>query len=161
MENARDGRNSWAWANTSLDDVTAAFEEGFIFECAEAGEERCALAVGGLPAVNISESLHRLFESTKLRPIPGVSRQGPGIVTFEGLTEWLYATLYRPNTWQEAATLLHQLGNGNATGILDKIYSTYTFDPEAVPRRLPHGDTYRNRTTSSELDHMVICVRTF
>ncbi|WWD16924.1 hypothetical protein CI109_101356 [Kwoniella shandongensis] len=156
MEFVRDGWTPWGWSVTSLDNVTDAFEDGLIGECVRAGPKGCALAMDELQSDDVYESarealsskVHTLIQSTKQRPISGVSSQGAGIVSYENLVEWLYHLLYQPPNWKSGVQALAELENGNATLVLEEFHKTlWTFDPSKK----------RSSPQSSELEMMVLC----
>ncbi|KAK8861188.1 hypothetical protein IAR55_002007 [Kwoniella newhampshirensis] len=156
MEFVRDGWNPWGWGVTSLDNVTDAFEDGFIGECVRAGPKACSLASDHLNTGDdyhaarkaLSLRVHKLFDDIKKRPIPAVSSQGPGIVTYEELVGWLYSILYQPPQWKDSARLLAELEMGNATSALVQWHQQrFSFDPTKESKELK----------SDELESMVIC----
>ena len=169
MEYAPDARTPWDWGTTSLDNVTDAFEDGFIGECVKAGHDSCALATNeqsdliDYEAVRATLSIRvrAIFQSTLKRPIPGVSSNGPGIVTYGQAIEWLYSTLYHPDDWKEAAKALAQLEAGNATLMLNTLQEHgFSFDPMVSEVwDDPFPGIYASRQPSSqELQTLVICV---
>jgi hypothetical protein len=159
MEYARDGWKPYTWGTTSLDNVTNAFEDGFVGECVKAGPSSCALVTKAVAAEDdefyldahqsLLSRLHDLFEGLVDRPIPGISKYGPGIVTYEYLTSWLYGVMYKPGDWKASAKLLAELEQGNATLALEAINeSQWSYKLEM------------NGTdpTTGELSPLVICV---
>ena len=169
MENARDGRTPWVWGTTSLDNVTDAFEDGFIGECVKAGQSLCALATNGQSDLtdykavraSLSTRVRAIFESTRKRPIPGVSSNGPGIITYGQAIGWLYSTLYDPGEWKQAAKTLAQLEAGNATLMLEQSQNEgFSFDPMGPGEwEDPFPGIYAPRQPcSGELTPLVICV---
>ena len=168
MEYVRDDWEPWGWGLSSLDNVTDAFEDGFVGECVRAGPASCALATSDPPSgdqyecarATLSKQVRDIFEATRRRPIPGVSSQGPGIVTYEHLVEWLYSTLYHPGDWKEAAETLARLKEGNATLALDAIHrAQFSYNPtRASPEDEVFPSHYSRRyPESSELQTFVIC----
>lgn len=84
MEYVVDGREPWGWGTASLDNVTNAWEDGFLGECLTAGPERCALApsIGSQESGALPELVARmdaLFARILERPIPGyIAKAGAG-----------------------------------------------------------------------------------
>jgi hypothetical protein len=157
MEYVRDGRDPWAWASSSLDNVTAAFEDGFIGECVKAGPSQCPLATQSVVNethylelhASLLSRLHALFEILIERPIPGRTPEGPGVVTYELLTSWLYYNLYRAERWKVGADVLSSLEKGDASPALQAINDAFWLYKVDSPRANP---------TSLELQPLVICV---
>jgi hypothetical protein len=159
MEFVKDGRTPWGWATSSSDNVTIAFEDGFIGECIQAGPEQCALATETVINTSHYDSLHselldrldKLFRGLVAKPIPGYTSHGPGLITYEYLTSWLYTILYHPAIWKESAKILADLEKGNATLALEateQIAWSYKPGMDRDP-------------SSGELLSMVVCVSAF
>lgn len=169
LEFVVDGRKPWQWGTTSLDNVTAAFEDGFIRECVLAGSSQCDLASGHPANIDdvdqqqqaLSDRLYGLFDSIRQRPVPGVSKFGPGIVVYERAVSWLYDCLYNPGSWTHLASALESLEKGNATLVLEALgkQGGWTFDPEAKHAVNQFPGHYHNENLATlELTPMVICV---
>lgn len=166
-----DHREKWGFGETSLDNVTAAFEDGFVGECVKSGPDNCALALSPLNTTkqgayeaaqsHLSTRLHSLFDRVKQRPIPGITKYGPGIITYEVLVELLYQTLYNPPAWPTLADIFTQLERGNATSALEAYLSASGYNPEKKAETLPHLPHRKHYSSefpsSSELGYMVIC----
>jgi hypothetical protein len=162
LEFVKDGRVSWGWGTTSLDNVTAAWEDGFLGECVAAGGDRCALIEEkGDTKEGLIERMKNLFEKLLERPIPANSPMGPGIVTYEALIGLVYQTLYRPDSWPKTARGLAELERGNGTMMLEAIHKAYGYDPEKTEKQKKAEDAYPlkfPKSTSEELQYTVICV---
>lgn len=187
MEYAKDGRIPWQWGTTSLDNVTNAYEDGFLGECVKAGKDRCALAgqvdqkvvstelefgiESEVTTIEIQQTstknqliakMHNLLESVKQRPIPGYTTlAGPGIVTYESLIGLIYGALYRPDSWPATAKIFSFLMDGNSTLALEAINSAFAFDPETNTTQ-SHERHFPHHwvippSGSVELTSMVIC----
>ena len=166
MEYVVDGREPWGWGTTSLDNVTNAWEEGFLGECLSAGPGRCALA----PSVEDSGEnaaltalvarMDHLFDRILQRPIPGfTSKSGPGIVTYEIVISLLYSALYNPESWPKFARTLKELEGGNATLALESWDGRWGFDPNPEEKEDRSGYPLKfPEAQSEELTMMVICV---
>lgn len=142
----------------ALDNVTDAWNDGFLGECVKAGPDRCALATtvdgtGHLTTVeSLSSRMKSLFDSILHRPIPAhTPLLGPGIVTYEYLIKLIYESLYNPYSWPGTATMLAQLERGDATSAFEAINSKLMFNLTASNKRL----------STDELGMMVICADAF
>jgi len=160
MEYAKDGWQPWGWGSTSLDNVTNAWEQGFLGECVRAGPSRCALAGPHSTTIDtLTQRMDILFERLLNCPIPGFTvSEGPGLATYENIIEMVYSALYNPASWPKAARMLAELEGGNATLILQAVNRDWSYNPRkspshnnSIPRPLPE-------TQSQELTMMVICV---
>lgn len=171
MEYVKDGRVPWGWGTTSLDNVTAAWEDGFLGECAAAGPSRCALvrnqgrAADILPATSakgLIERMDKLFQSVLERPIPAYNEKtGPGIIAYEELIGWIYQALYRPVSWPKTALALSELERGNGTLVLEAIQASFGYDPDKDPSQTEREEAYAQKfpaASSVELSRLVICV---
>ncbi len=171
MEYAPDGRQPWAWGTTSLDNVTALFEDGFVGECVAAGPERCALAPtdsvsqgsqSGNATAIVIERIKNLFSQMKEAPIPGyLAKSGPGIITYGHMMQILYQSLYRPESWPKIAQTFADLMNGNTTLAMTAIDASFGYDPDAndtapAGTEFAHG-WMTSKTSSQELGPIVIC----
>jgi hypothetical protein len=166
-----DHREKWGFGETSLDNVTAAFEDGFVGECVKAGPAGCALATSASieeadykkAQAALSSRIHNLFDEIKRRPAPGFTHQaGPGIVTYERLIGMLYQSLYDPGSWGKTAEVFKELEAGNATLALQAMNAGWSYDPELAPskgKQGPYPGHYSlTHPSSSELSRLVICV---
>ncbi|KZP09175.1 alpha/beta-hydrolase [Athelia psychrophila] len=162
MEYVVDGREPWGWGTASLDNVTNAWEDGFLGECLAAGPDRCALAPPAgsqstLPA--LVARMDNLFAQILERPVPGfIAKSGPGIITYEIIISLLYSALYNAETWPKFARTLKELEGGNATLALEGLEGSWGFDPNPEER----GDNSKFPlkfpvAQSEELTMMVIC----
>jgi hypothetical protein len=151
MEYVKDGRKPWGWGLTSLDNVTDAWEQGFLGECVKAGSSRCALAEPhGTTITALTQRMDALFDRLIKRPIPGFTAdEGPGLVTYESVMEVIYSALYDPTSWPKTARMLVELDNANATLALMALNRDWSYDPRKIPNE---------EVRSQELILMVICV---
>ncbi len=95
-EYVRDHRLRGGFGFTALDNVTAAWRDGFLGECLSAGPDHCALAAarsGSRPPTTLSELEDRmssLVTSLVLRPVPAYTREGgPMLVTYSACVRGL------------------------------------------------------------------------
>ncbi len=162
LEYAKDGRLPWGWGTTSLDNVTAAWEDGFLGECVTAGGDRCALVEGEQDTKEgLINRMAKLFSKVLDRPIPANSPMGPGIITYEALIGLIYQALYRPESWPKTARGLAELENGNGTMVLEAVQRMFGFNPEKTEKQKKAEETYPlkfPKSGSAELSAMVICV---
>lgn len=155
-EYVRDQRlvGGFGWA--ALDNITAAFHDGFLGECVDAGPEHCDLAKPrkkgvALPTkkdlINIMDDL---FSRLVHRPIPGYTNSsGPVLITYTQVIGLIYQALYTPSTWNGIATAFNDLLDGNTT-LISRYLDSWSYDPSLpTPTRDVH--------TSGELDILVIC----
>lgn len=91
----------FGWA--ALDNNTAAFNDGFIAECVDAGPDHCALAKPlkkGVPLPTRQElidTINKLFARLVQRPIPGsTDDSGPVLITYSQVISLNYSGLYSP-----------------------------------------------------------------
>ncbi|KAL2114931.1 hypothetical protein VTJ04DRAFT_10594 [Mycothermus thermophilus] len=157
-EYVRDHRLRGGFGWTALDNGTDAWRDGFIGECVNAGPEHCALAkpVDGEDPVTregLLKRMEQLLSRLADRPVPAYHEiLGPTLVTYSGLVDTLYGTMYNPMTWPTIATALAELEAGNprlVASILDN--SLWWHSPDApCPLIPPRGSDY-------ELGNLVIC----
>ncbi|KAH7155653.1 Alpha/Beta hydrolase protein [Dactylonectria estremocensis] len=155
-EYVKDHRLLGGFGWTSLDNVTDAWNDGFIGECVNAGPDHCALAKSkdGHPvsAKDLQKRMGTLVTSLIERPIPGYTDfSGPSIVTYSSLVDGIYASLYNARSWPALAQMLSELEDGNSTlaaAFLE--HMAWKYDPTlpATPSRRPASD---------ELTSLVIC----
>ncbi|KAF7977546.1 hypothetical protein HWV62_3330 [Athelia sp. TMB] len=165
MEYVVDGREPWGWGTTSLDNVTNAWEDGFLGECLVAGPGRCALAPSSEDSgenatlTALVARMDNLFDRILQRPIPGFTpKAGPGIVTYEIVISLLYSALYNPESWPKFARTLKELEGGNATLALESWDGRWGFDPNPEEEEDHSGYPLKfPAAQSDELTMMVIC----
>jgi hypothetical protein len=141
----------------SLDNVTDAWNDGFLGECVNAGPDRCALATldkddNRTTLASLQGRMNDLLQRVLHRPIPAyTSTYGPGIVTYEYLIKLIYQSLYNTYTWPGTASMLADLEKGNATSAF-----------EAISSELGSNYTAKAKEHSSEeLGMIVICADAF
>lgn len=89
---------------------------GFCDECV-ASPENCALARGNITGAELETNIYDLFEDLKFNPIAA-----GGLVLDYSLAKGLvFQSLYRPEQWPRAASLLHSLLTGNTTALLEAV----------------------------------------
>ncbi|GAC93601.1 proteinase [Pseudozyma hubeiensis SY62] len=152
-EYVRDQRliGGFGWA--ALDNITAAFEDGFLGECVDAGPDRCSLAkpLPGsteLPTKSdLISTFDQLFTNLTLRPLPGwTENSGPLIITYTSIISLIYTSLYAASTWPPLASAFHDLLQGNTSAISQYVDDSWEFDPH-----------FPARHSSDELGMLVIC----
>lgn len=122
LEFVKDHRELGGFGWTSLDNVTNAWEDGFLAECLKTNDSsRCPLLIdpssgetSDLPGLKLRMS--NLLKSLIDRPIPAFQeRLGPGIITYEEVIKLIYSSLYNKETWPKTARMLKELEKGNGT----------------------------------------------
>ena len=159
-EYVRDHRELGGFGWTALDNVTNAWEDGFLGECLNAGPEHCALAktVDGKPVAlkDLEARLAALVSSLVARPLIGYTdNSGPSLVTYSGLVAAIYGSMYNANSWPALAQLLFELEAGNSTlaaAFLEK--SIWEYDPTLPSPPSP-------KPSSDELGSLVICADSY
>lgn len=154
-EYVRDHREMGGFGWTALDNVTAAFEDGFVGECVAAGPGKCALA-NPLPGRShlpdgeeVLEAMDKLFKKLIERPVPGWTKEsGPMIITYSSVISLIYSSLYSPFGWPALATAFHDLLHGNST-MISRMLDQWDFDPAHPSPPSIHS--------SDELGVLVIC----
>ncbi|KAI0893659.1 Alpha/Beta hydrolase protein [Annulohypoxylon nitens] len=152
-------RSLGGFASHSLDNVTNAWNDGFLGHCARAGPDKCALAKpaeGENNTVTIEtlrSRTQKLLNSLLRQPTFGYSeRFGPTLVTYSQLVFSIYVVLYSPRLWPNFARMLYELEAGNstrATAIIDDSWNDLAL---SFPSRKP---------SSLELPWMVICADSY
>ncbi|ROW17980.1 hypothetical protein VPNG_00212 [Cytospora leucostoma] len=155
-EYVRDHRLLGGFGWTALDNVTNAWNDGFLGECINAGPEHCALAKshGGKP-VDLAELRARtenLVTSLIRAPVPGYTEtSGPSLVTYSGIVSAIYSSLYNAKSWPALAEMLYELEAGNSTlaaAFLERL--VWEYDPTRPQLPSP-------RPSTDELTFLVIC----
>lgn len=143
----------------SLDDVTNAWNDGFLGHCARAGPDKCALAKPAKGQNNtvtfemLKSRTNTLFESLIKKPTFGYSEQfGPTLVTYSQLVFSIYVALYSPRSWPDLAQMLYELEAGNSTRATTVIDDSWS-DPAA--------SFQSHKPSSLELPWMVICADSY
>lgn len=158
-EYVRDHRLLGGFGWTALDNATAAWHDGFLGECVNAGPEHCALAesLGNEHPVQLEDldkRMKTLLQSILQRPAVGYTeKSGPSIITYNALMAILYQTLYAPERWPEVALMLAELEKGNTTRAAHMVDKTWGFDPTVPPTPIPN--------LSEELGSLVICADSY
>lgn len=155
-EYVKDQRMMGGFGWAALDNITAAFNDGFLGECVDAGPKYCDLAKprergGALPSKqDLIDIMDDLFGKLVQRPIPGYTNSsGPVLITYSQVIALLYQALYTPSTWNGLATAFNDLVSGNTT-LISRYLDSWSYDPSApIPSRPIH--------TSDELGILVIC----
>ncbi|KAF7553785.1 hypothetical protein G7Z17_g3406 [Cylindrodendrum hubeiense] len=155
-EYVKDHRLLGGFGWTALDNVTDAWNDGFLGECINAGPEHCTLAKSkdghSVSLKALKKRMDTLVTSLIERPIPGYTDfSGPSVITYSSLVGAIYGSLYNARSWPALAQMLSELEDGNstlATAFLEHI--TWEYDPTipATPSRRPSSD---------ELTALVIC----
>lgn len=161
-EYVRDQRllGGFGWA--ALDNITAAFHDGFLGECVAAGAERCALARPLGPPLDgnttrpprsrteLIQTMDDLFARLVQRPIPGwTPASGPLIITYSQVISIIYSALYDSSTWDSLATALYELLQGNSS-LMSRYVDSWEYDPW-------QPSVSRATQSSDELAMLVIC----
>lgn len=148
---------------SGLDNITDAWNEGFLGECIDAGPEHCVLAklieADGREdsASALSKLRHRMetmITSLIEHPIPGYTKSsGPSLITYSTIIPAIFISLYNPRTWPALAQMLYDLDAGNATLAAEFMnHNIWEYDPSITPvpstSRKPRWD---------ELASMVVC----
>jgi len=153
-EYVRDQRTRDGFGTAALDNVTAAWRDGFLGECVSAGPEHCALAKekgGKTPRrEDLEDRMSKLISSLAERPIAAYTNSsGPSIITYSSMVEAIYSMLYSPGSWPAFAQMLYELEDGNSTlaaAFLER--SAWQYSPAMPPSPRP---------SSRELGTLVIC----
>ena len=160
-EYARDNRMLGGFGFSSLDNITDAWHDGFLGECVKAGPEHCELARpladGKSITLNgLQKRLESFITSIIENPIPAYTeRTGPSLITYTGLVNMIYRTLYQSKSWPAGAKMLAELEQGNATLAARMLESlSWEYDPT-----LP--STPGKKPSSRELTVNVICADSF
>ncbi|SPO29796.1 uncharacterized protein UTRI_06068_B [Ustilago trichophora] len=155
-EYVRDQRLMGGFGWAALDNITAAFNDGFIGECVDAGPDHCALAKplekgDPLPTrQQLIDTMNELFARLVQRPIPGYTDDsGPVLITYSQVISLIYSGLYSPFSWDGLAVAFYELLKGNAT-VTSLYLDSWEYDP-TLPASLPA------KHASDELGLLVIC----
>ncbi|SPO29119.1 uncharacterized protein UTRI_06068 [Ustilago trichophora] len=155
-EYVRDQRLMGGFGWAALDNITAAFNDGFIGECVDAGPDRCALAKplkkgDPIPTKQqLIDTMNKLFAQLVQRPIPGhTDDSGPMLITYSQVISLVYSGLYSPFSWDGLAVAFHELLKGNPS-IISLYLDSWEYDP-TLPASLPA------KHASDELGILVIC----
>lgn len=155
-EYVRDHRLLGGFGWTALDNATAAWHDGLLGECLNAGPEHCALAKpleneGPVQLGDLDKRMQTLLHSLIRRPATAYTdKYGPSLITYSALTQAVYGSLYTPQRWPEIALMLAELEKGNTTRAAHLLDKTWSFDPTVPPAPIPAG-------LSEELGSLVIC----
>lgn len=132
----RNSRELAGYFTYSLDNVTAAYEDGFIGECIDAGPMKCALAKplrDGLRAPtkeDLIATMDSLVKRAVERPIPGYTEEsGPFIITGSILSAGLGDALNDPSSWSQVAEAFYSLLQGNATPMSTLVDDSWEYSP--------------------------------
>ncbi|KAK0540344.1 hypothetical protein OC842_000532 [Tilletia horrida] len=159
-----DHRRIDGFGTVALDNITDAFNDGFLGECARAGPGACALAEKkGLTTVDGLQSRIRSILDKLLQAPLAVAhhKMGPSLVRYEGIIDAVYGALYNSAAWPRLARMFSELEKGNGTLALEMI--GWAYDPES---RRPEGEFGNTRgwkgievplTATDELTLAVIC----
>lgn len=85
------------------------------YHCARVGYPKCALAneTGETTAAGVEARVHNITMSLYHNPLPIISRQVPGIVSYSDIKSLLFTSLYSPiQIWPFAAEILARIENG-------------------------------------------------
>lgn len=122
-----------AWAG--VDNITAAFEDGFIGECVDAGPKHCALAQpirkgDPLPSKqDLIDKMQGLFSQLIRQPMPGYTEaSGPIIITYSQLASLISLALYSPEDWTGIASAVYDLMQGNTT-LISPLVDNWSLGP--------------------------------
>ncbi len=135
-EFVRDHRLLGGFGYTALDNITDAWNDGFLGECIKAGPDNCALAKPIKHNTEVSlESLkarmNSLMKSIMDRPVPAYSAvSGPIIMTYSMIIGLLYQSLYGPKTWPGLAQMFADLEAGNATLAAEMTEGLWQYKPD-------------------------------
>lgn len=154
-EYVRDERLLGGFAWSSIDNITDAWNDGFLGECIYAGPDHCALAqpvqgnrvtLDGLKA-RMEDLLQRLLH----RPFTAyLEESGPFLITYSRLVGTLFRAMYDARTWPAVAQMLHELEAGNTT-LAALFLNDWLYDPSLpCPAAKPIP-------SSLELTYLVIC----
>lgn len=155
-EYVRDGRLMGGFGWAALDNITAAFHDGFLGECVDAGPDHCALAQplseGAAPPSRqeLIDTFDGLFARLVQRPIPGYTEDsGPILITYSEIISLIYSGLYSSFSWDALAVAFYDLLQGNTT-LMSRYVDSWEYDP-TLPTPLPA------KHSSDELGVLVIC----
>ncbi len=155
-EYVRDHRQMGGFGWTALDNITAAFHDGFLGECVDAGPDRCALAQplsdkdSAPTRQDLIDTMDDLFAQLARRPIPGhTEKSGPMLITYSEVISLIYSGLYSSFGWDALATAFYELLQGNTT-MISRMVDSWEYDP-TIPTPLPLTHS------SDELGILVIC----
>ncbi|KAK3187103.1 hypothetical protein K4F52_004004 [Lecanicillium sp. MT-2017a] len=155
-EYVRDHRLLGGFGYTALDNITDAWNDGFLGECIKAGPDHCALAKPIKPNTTVSldslkERMDSILTSLKERPVPAYSAvSGPIIVTYSMVIAMIYQSLYGPKTWSGLAQVFKDLEGGNATLAAEISENQWEYDPNAGCQANP-------KPSADELSPLTIC----
>ncbi|CAD6899814.1 unnamed protein product [Tilletia controversa] len=159
-----DHRRIEGFGTVALDNITDAFHDGFLGECARAGPKACALAEPSGPTTidglqhRVSKVLDKLLQAPMAVAHP---KMGPSLVRYEGVIDNVYSALYNSASWPRLARMFSQLEEGNGTLALEMV--GWAYDPASDHHE---GETDNTRgwkgvdvpkTASEELTLAVIC----
>ncbi|OAQ70942.1 tap domain-containing protein [Pochonia chlamydosporia 170] len=154
VTSARDDRKLGGFSLVSLDNITDAWNEGFLGECVHMGPKHCALArpVSGQEVTlqNLQARMEALMASIAKRPIPGYTpSNGPTLITYARLNSAIFSVLYDQKRWPHMAKLLFELEQGNSTLAAEHLdEGMWSGNPDS---------SVSHRLVSGELGLMVIC----
>ncbi|KAK0707741.1 Alpha/Beta hydrolase protein [Lasiosphaeris hirsuta] len=150
----KDQRQLAGFGMTSLDNVTDAWRDGFLGECAKAGSERCALARPLDTVGDLETRMSKLFESILARPASAYTEaNGPSIITYSSLLTTIYDSLYDPRDWPATALLLSELEAGNSTLAAVALAERWGFDTSLL--------CSTDELSSDELFSLVVCADSY
>ncbi|KAK0731939.1 Alpha/Beta hydrolase protein [Lasiosphaeris hirsuta] len=150
----KDQRRLAGFGFTSLDNVTDAWRDGFLGECAKAGSEHCALARPSETAGELEARMSRLFASILARPALGYTEEsGPSLITYSNLLPIIYGSLYNPEHWPSTARMLSELEVGNSTLAALAVGKRWEFTPS-----LPCSP---EKLSSDEVLPLVVCADSY
>ncbi|ETS64279.1 hypothetical protein PaG_01118 [Moesziomyces aphidis] len=152
-EYVRDQRRIGGFGWAALDNITAAFQDGLLGECVDAGPDRCKLAQSlpgssSLPTrSDLITAMDGLFGRLVERPLAGhTEASGPMIISYTQLISLIYGALYNPFGWDALAAGLHELLQGN-TSMIAQMLDSWEYNPS-----MPVA-----KHSSDELGMLVIC----
>ncbi|KAJ5167392.1 Alpha/Beta hydrolase protein [Penicillium canariense] len=159
-EYVKDHRLLGGFGWTSLDNTTDIWRDGFLGECVNAGPEWCALAKpnaidgGPVTLAELEARMTKLIGSLAIRPISAFTEEsGPSLVTYSAFVEVLYSIMYNPRIWPDAAQMLYELEQGNATLAAKLLDTQWEYRPTI--RKPTHG------LNLNELPSLVICADSY
>ncbi|KAL9936296.1 hypothetical protein V8E36_005138 [Tilletia maclaganii] len=159
-----DHRRIEGFGTVALDNITDAFHDGFLGECARSGPKGCALAnkEGETTTDSLQTRVSAILDDLLMAPkAVAHPRMGPSLVRYEGVVDSVYAALYNSASWPRLARMFAQLEQGNGTLALEMV--GWAYDPESTE---PEGEAGNTRgwkgidvpkTASDELTLAVIC----
>ncbi|KAK2612037.1 hypothetical protein QQS21_002002 [Conoideocrella luteorostrata] len=170
IDGTKDDRTISGFATTSLDNITAAWNDGFLGECVKAGPDLCELArrpAGGanepVTLASLKDRMDKLFALLLKRPASTYSpKTGPTLITYSSVTGAIYNALYDPGNWPSLASSLAQLEAGNTTGAANTFVDFQVTGPGQNYNRPPAPSPLSGAVPSTdELFNMVVCSDAF